>query len=203
MKLHILGGAGSGKTTFAHLVASRCHVPHYDLDQLGRKHGPHAAPLVADAFVIAQQPSWVTEGIYLLFTDPLLEQADYIVLLDVGWPTAAWRIIRRHIANTVRGTNQYPGWKALWALLRYARAYYLNRRPDTAEAVRLWLQDGSALVEPRTADNVIMYTERHSALVIPPTAQFVHQYLERYKNKVVVVKNNADRDRLLKRFADG
>ncbi len=205
MNLHLLGGPGSGKTTLARAVATWLQVPHYDLDLLGRKHGPHAAPLVADLFVIAEQPGRVTEGIYLFFTEPLLQQADAIVLLDVEWRTAAWRIIRRHVAANVRGTNQYPGWngwKALWALLRYARSYYLDRRPDMAEAVRLWLEDGSALIEPRTANEVITYTERHSALVGPPTGQFVRQYLKRYTHKLIVVKNNADRARLLQRFTN-
>ncbi|GCE06095.1 hypothetical protein KDAU_34240 [Dictyobacter aurantiacus] len=32
---------------------------------------------------------------------------------------------------------------------------------------------------------------------VPPTAEFTRQYLEKYKEKVFVVRNNADRERLL------
>lgn len=200
VKLHVLGGPGSGKTTLARHVSSSLAVPHYDLDQLGRKYGPHAAPLVEDVVAIARQPGWVTEGIYLFFTEPLLQAADYVVVLEVGWFTAAWRIVRRHVVASLRGTNQYPGWngwKALFNLLRYARSYYLNQRLDTAAAERLFLAERSAMTELSDTDAVIAYTEKHAALVIPPSAQFVRLYLAVYGGKVVWVKNAAHQKRLL------
>jgi hypothetical protein len=47
----------------------------------------------ADAFAIAGQPGWISEGCYLIWTKSLLYQADAIVLLEVSWPVAAWRIL--------------------------------------------------------------------------------------------------------------
>src|SRR5690348_9244433 len=84
-KIHILGGSGSGKTTLARHLSSLLHVPHYDLDAIGLEKG-----LVTeeDAFVIAVQPAWVSEGVYLIFTEPLLYAANVIVLLEVSWPVA-------------------------------------------------------------------------------------------------------------------
>ena len=40
----------------------------------------------------------------------MLYYADYIVLLEVSWPVAAWRLIHRHILNSLRGTQSYPGY---------------------------------------------------------------------------------------------
>ena len=72
-KIHILGGSGSGKTTLARDLSSLLHLPHYDLYEIGLKNG-----LVTedDAFAIAGQPGWISEGCYLIWTEPLLSQAD-------------------------------------------------------------------------------------------------------------------------------
>src|SRR5258708_34632495 len=105
-KIHILGGSGSGKTTLARNLSSLLHIPHYDLDEIGLKNGFVTED---DAFALAGQPEWISEGCYLIWTEPLLSQADAILLLKVSWPVAAWRIIRRHITKSLHGTNPYPG----------------------------------------------------------------------------------------------
>src|SRR5258708_2097700 len=122
---------GSGKATLAAALSSRFHVPHYELDQLGRKNGMRSAAYVEDALALVKQPGWVTEGIDLIWIDPLLHQADYIVLLEVSWPVAAWRILRRHISKSLAGTNPYPT-KLLFPFLKDTRRYSLNKTdPDT------------------------------------------------------------------------
>jgi adenylate kinase family enzyme len=148
LKIYILGGPGSGKTTLAGALSSRFHIPHYELDKLGEKNGMRSAAYIEDAFAMAEQPSWVTEGIFLIWIDPLLHQADYIVLLEVSWPVAAWRIISRHIAKSLRGTNPYPGIKSLFLFLKNTRDYYLNKcSADTAELMSRYLEEYEERVE--------------------------------------------------------
>lgn len=200
MKIHILGGPGSGKTTLAREIAAAINIPHYDLDVIGRQFGTDGAAHVENAIAISRQPAWITEGVYLLFIDPLLHEADQIVLIDVAWPVAAWRIVRRHVANSLRGTNEYPGIKPLLNLLRYARRFYRNQRPDTDEAVRRYFA-AYPTNTPRTPDAVLRRLEAYSALVIPPTAACARRYLQPYQHKLMIVRNNADRKRLLRRLA--
>jgi adenylate kinase family enzyme len=203
LKIHILGGPGSGKTTLAAALSSRFHVPHYELDQLGRKNGMRSAAYIEDAFAIVEQPGWVTEGIDLIWIDPLLYQADYIVLLEVSWPVAARRIVYRHIAKSLQGTNSYPGIKSLFLFLKNTHDYYLNKcSADTAESIDGYLEEHGERNEPPDTERLLARLEKYGAeIVLAPTAEFVQRYLEKYKQKVIVVKNNADRERLFDLFA--
>jgi GTPase SAR1 family protein len=207
LKIHILGGSGSGKTTLAESLSVRFDIPHYELDKLGWKHGSNMAAYIEDAFAIAEQPGWVTEGSYLIWTEPLFYQADYIVALEVSWPVAAWRIIRRHIIKSMRGINPYPGFngiRLLFKLLKDNRRHYLNKvapHSPQAEFMRWYIEEYREYREPPAAELLLECLERYG-VSFPPTAEFVHKYLEKYKKKVIVVRNNADRDRLLAMLAE-
>jgi adenylate kinase family enzyme len=202
-KIHILGGSGSGKTTLARQLSSRLRVPHYDLDAIGMEKG-----LVTeeDAFAIAAQPAWVSEGVYLIFTEPLLYAADAIVLLEVAWPVATWRIIRRHFMRSLHGTNPYPGLngiKALFQLLDYPRKYALNKIDDTAtaECMSKYLEEQRDTTEPPTRESVSRDVEKYLDIAVPPTAEFVYKYLEKYREKVFLVRNRSERERLMELFS--
>lgn len=198
-KIHILGGSGSGKTTLGRHLSSLLHVPHYDLDAIGLEKG-----LVTeeDAFAIAAQPAWVSEGVYLIFTEPLFYEADAIVLLEISWPLAVWRIIRRHITGSLRGTNPYPGLngiKLLFQLLKYPRRYALNKVTDATltECMREYLEEQKNSAAPPTPESVRRDVEKYLSIAVPPTAAFVRKYFEKYREKVFIVRNRAERERLL------
>lgn len=201
VKIHILGAPGSGKTTLALGIASRFHIPHYDLDKVNLEH--------ESAITIAEQPAWITEGIYLISTEPMLYHADCIVLLEVSWPVAAWRMIRRHILNSLHGTNPYPGIngvKALFKLLKGTRRYILNLdHADTSsiEALHMDLETHRVLTAPPTEDFLKAYFEAYQELAVPPTEELVRMYLERYKEKLFLIRNTADREHLLELLAKG
>lgn len=199
-KIHILGGPGSGKSTLAHELSIRLNIPHYDLDILGQKHGSDPEPYIEDAISIARMPGWVVEGIYILTIDPLLYEADYIVLLDITWPVAGWRIVKRHVIKTLRGTNQYPGLRTLVDFLGYARNYYLNRPLDKAEMMRVCLREHREMALPPARETMVAFLDTYHEVSIPPTAEFVRMYLEKHQDKVCVVQNNADRRRLIERI---
>ena len=194
VKIHIIGGPGSGKTTLAQDLSSKLHIPHYDLDKVNGE--PESS------IALALQPAWITEGIYLIVTEPMLYHADYIVLLEVSAVVAAWRIIRRHLLNSLRGTQAYPGLngiKLLFKLLLYTRRYYFHQPATTRpslEALQSFIETHQESAAPPTEAFMQKYVETDREIVAPPTQTFVQQYLERYKKKVFLVKNTTDREHL-------
>jgi adenylate kinase family enzyme len=201
IRIHILGGPGSGKTSLARYLASRFGIPHYDLDQFGSKNGLRIEDFIADASAIAEQTRWVTEGIYLIWTDPLLYRADYIVLLDVPLSIAVWRIIRRHIRRSLHGTNPYPGLngvRLLFKLVQFAIGYYTEKAssPSLMAALHDYFEPGPDDEQPPGAEVLLRRIEA-CGLTIPWTSDFVRLYLERYRGKVIVIKDKEDRRRLL------
>jgi hypothetical protein len=127
-RIHIVGGPGSGKTTLARQVATAGALPVYDLDAVGYEGGAgpkRALDLrLADVRRIAAEPAWVTEGIFLWWTDELLRRADLIVWLDLPWRVAARRIIARHVRASLAGSNRHRGMLKLLSFLCSTRRYY-------------------------------------------------------------------------------
>lgn len=163
------------------------------------KNGAKHTAWIEDAFTIISLPGWVTEGGGLIWNDPILDHADYIVLLEVPWRTAAYRIVHRHIVKSLRGINPHPGIRSLISFLRSSRRYYFNQcRPDLVETINRCLEEQRTSTEPLDAERLLARLETYGIEIIgSPTAAFRRQYLEKYKQKLIVVRNNTDRVRLI------
>lgn len=114
-RIHVVGGPGSGKTRIAGQLAARTGTPLHHLDNVARI-GGGSGPVrpMSDrcrlAAEIASGDRWVTEGVHLGWTRPLLERADVILWLDtVSWLTAAQRISRRFAEGGVREARSRRG----------------------------------------------------------------------------------------------
>lgn len=148
-RVHIIGGPGSGKTTLAKKLGEYFQAPVYELDKIAFE-GPDFAPRpldlrLAEVEEIASQPAWITEGMWLGWTDELLRNCDVIIWLDyLSWFVAAKRIIIRFARNGLREAKSQSGLRKftriqdykrnlmqLIGVLRSSRMYYHDQALET------------------------------------------------------------------------
>lgn len=137
-RIHIMGAAGSGKTTLARWASERLNCSWHELDSVAYE-GGYARKRTLDERLaslqaIIAQPVWVTEGSYLWWVDDLLEAADAIVWLDLPWTVAMPRIVTRHFKLSWAGENRHPGLRNLIDFAWGCRLYYLEKEPRVPKA---------------------------------------------------------------------
>jgi len=135
MKAHIIGLAGSGKTTLARWLAGTYAIGACDLDDVvyDRVTGERPATEIERRLEeIGRLPGWVTEGAY---HQPWLKQhldaAEIIVWLDISFPICAKRIVLRHVGAELAGRNPHPGWRKMARFLNYTRQTASRQRAET------------------------------------------------------------------------
>jgi hypothetical protein len=125
-RIHIIGGPGSGKTSLACQLGGYLNIPFHQLDLIAFE-GPdfHERPLeqrLADVHRIAAESAWITEGIFVSWTDELLQAAELIVWLDhVSWRIAIWRIVVRFARLGIKEVRHQQGLRKFTRFQDYAR----------------------------------------------------------------------------------
>lgn len=172
MKIYIGGGPGAGKTTLSRRLAAKLDVPFYELDRLlnrgidgGEPFEAAAAKVLAE---ITANDTWIAEGSYLGWLEPLLIEADLIVFLDVPWRIASYRIVSRHVKLTAARNNPYPGWRGLYQFWSWSRRYYKSSN-----------------------------TPRLNSWAVPDNRATVVELLDAYKSKMVTCRTNKDIEQFL------
>ena len=112
-QIHIIGGPGAGKTTLAKRLSQSLNVETHKLDEIAydpdsRSKQPLSSRL-GQINSIASKPTWITEGVYLWWTEQLLLNADLIVWLDIPLLVALWRKIPHHLRRGLTGGYPHAG----------------------------------------------------------------------------------------------
>ncbi len=125
-RIHIIGGPGSGKTTLAREIKAYLGIEVHELDQIAftgqdYKERPFS-DRVAAIHEIASQPAWITEGLFVRWTDELLARASIVVWLDhVNWQRGFWRITRRFVSLAIGEAKKRHGLERFTRFPDYAR----------------------------------------------------------------------------------
>lgn len=137
MKMHIIGIAGSGKTTLARGIGAAFDAPVFDLDDVvydrpGREGS--RSEVVTRIDEIRGMAQWVTEGAYRDdWLVPCLNGADMIVWLDPPIAVCLRRLILRHVRAELRRNNEHAGWLKLARFSRYTWNTRTRQRTETME----------------------------------------------------------------------
>ncbi len=104
MKIHIMGGSGTGKSYIAERLSKKYNIPHYDLDnffwdnsanQYGMKMPVDKRTKMLNDVVV--KDNWIIEGVYYSWLTESFERADYIFILETPKLIYKFRIIKRFI----------------------------------------------------------------------------------------------------------
>lgn len=131
MKIHIIGGPGSGKTYLAEKLSKELKIPHYDLDEIrwdnrSDFYGVKRDPEERDGLLreVLDHGDWIIEGVYYAWCQQCFADADKIYVLSVPRYKYRYRIIRRFIRRKLgleQGKKETV--KSLIALLKWADKY--------------------------------------------------------------------------------
>ncbi len=144
MKIHIIGGSGSGKSYLAEILSKKHNIPHYDLDDLqwdnnsetyGTKRSPEERKELLEN--ILQKDVWIIEGVYYAWCQQCFEDADKIYLLKVPRYKYRYRIIRRFIRRKLgieKGKKET--FKSLHDLLKWADKYQKENMIEIKEILK-------------------------------------------------------------------
>ncbi len=122
-RIHIIGGPGAGKTTLALRLGRLLGAEPYKLDEIAYARDPEIRQPLSVRLdrirSIAAEPTWITEGVYLWWTNQLLDSADLIVWLDIPLRVAILRKFPHHLKRSLTGGYPHAGMRNQMHHLRF------------------------------------------------------------------------------------
>ena len=131
MKIHIIGGPGSGKTFLAEKLSKELGISHFDLDDLqwdnkSASYGVKRSSDERDRLLndVLSHNDWIIEGVYYAWCQQCFADADRIYVLNVPRYKYRYRIIRRFVRRKLGlETGKKENLKSLRELLKWADKY--------------------------------------------------------------------------------
>ena len=131
MKIHIIGGSGTGKTYLAKQLAAKYQIPHYDLDELqwdnrAEHYGVKREKSERERMLseILKKDDWIIEGVYYKWCSQCFADADKIYLLEVPKRVYIFRILKRFLRRKMgmeKGKKETI--KSVYHLIKWTTQY--------------------------------------------------------------------------------
>jgi len=134
MKIHIIGGPGSGKTWLAGHLSAEFNFPAFDLDDIfwdrkADRYGIRNSPEIRDAelrAIISREP-WIIEGVYYARLMESFAKTDLIIVLETPVLLRDMRILRRFIKRKMGvARTKKESLRDLWQLIIWNHGYDNN-----------------------------------------------------------------------------
>jgi adenylate kinase family enzyme len=138
-RVHIIGGAGSGKTHAARIISEKLGIRAYDLDNIfwdntDKSYNQKAIPEVRDQKLkeILLKESWIIEGVYFKWLKESFQKSDVIILLMPNYAICTLRIISRFIQRKIgiMPSKKKETIKGLIELIKWNQRYNKEDMPD-------------------------------------------------------------------------
>jgi adenylate kinase family enzyme len=138
-RIHIVGGAGSGKTLAARRISDKLGIRAHDLDTIfwnntDKSYNQNAIPEVRDQKLkeILLHESWIIEGVYFKWLYESFQKADVIILLMPNYTICTFRIISRFIKRKIGlvPSKKKETIKGLIELIQWNQRYNKEDIPD-------------------------------------------------------------------------
>jgi len=138
-RIHIVGGAGSGKTHASRRISEKLGILAYDLDNIfwdntDDSYNKKASPEVRDQKLkeILLNQSWIIEGVYFKWLRESFQKADVIILLMPNYAICTLRIISRFIQRKIgiMPSKKKETIKGLIELIKWNQQYNKEDIPD-------------------------------------------------------------------------
>jgi adenylate kinase family enzyme len=137
-RIHIIGGAGSGKSYISALLSQKLHIPHYNLDDIfwdneTAGYGVKAPEEKRDQQLreIVSQDSWIVEGVYSVWPEPSFSAADKIIVLMTPLAvqeTRIWTRYHERLSGAVMNSKVETE-EGIHSLIQWNKNYNLNKLP--------------------------------------------------------------------------
>jgi len=145
MKIHIIGGSGTGKSFIAEKISKKYNVNHYDLDDIfwDNKSDAYGTKMPVEKRIqllndILKNDNWVIEGVYYDWLSDSFKNADMIFILIIPSLIFNKRIIFRYFKRKlgILKSNKKESLKSLKQLLIWTNNFNKNNLPNIKEILK-------------------------------------------------------------------
>src|SRR3989339_1008363 len=128
VKIIVIGNSGSGKTWLAAKLAKTDNISVIHLDELFWEPGGFDKKRSKETVLqLVKQSkanySWIVEGVFGELAELYMDQADFLIWLDVGWDICKKRLIQRG-SESKRHMAREQSEEGLRKLVEWALHYY-------------------------------------------------------------------------------
>ena len=172
MKIHILGGAGSGKTFLSSKFEDKYGISPLNLDDIVfdnsdiafkiKRPEEERNKLLSD-FIKTQNEDYIIEGVYYDWLDESFEKADYIFLFEIPLYIRVLRVIRRWYRNLFdKSVKHKIGLISTIKLIKWMFEYYKEEFPLILKKLEKY-QDKVTMIKSKEDVRKVIYIVAQNA----------------------------------------
>ncbi|CDM69865.1 putative DNA topology modulator FlaR [Clostridium bornimense] len=162
MKIHIIGGSGTGKSYISDMLSNEFNILHFDLDNIfwDNNSDYYGVKMPIDKRTkllenILEEEDWIIEGVYYSWLKESFRDADYIFILNVSSFVYKYRIILRFLKRKVgieKGKKETI--KSLIELIKWTDSYKKNTLPKIIDFLEPYK---NKVIEVKRAKDIFQY----------------------------------------------